>query len=183
LPGFENGFADHKDWLLFLTRPRTHSAEPSTEAQNKPYWVLSSNALPGRDNQYFRFGQLLSPAQMRKQVGKIETPENLIAYVNSLPRPPRATCKIINGLPEEGLGELIADNVMEIDGLTAKPHPNQNGYYLGCDHEGPQSQDCVLEDGGFVTWLENGRRRHIKARGGYVGVTLLWGKGVQCDAR
>ena len=183
LPGFENGFADHKDWLLFLSGPSPHSAEEPTEVQNKRHWVLSSNALPGHSNQYPRFGQLLTPEQMRKQFMMMETPENLMAYVNSLPRPPQAKCEILDGLPQEGLGETITDNEMEIDSLTAKPHPNQNGYYLGCDHEGPQSQDCVLEDGGFVTWLENGQRRHIKAKGGFVDVTLLRGKGVQCDAR
>ena len=182
LPSFDNGFADHKNWLLFLSRPSPHSAEEPTDVQNKRHWVLSSNALPGQSNQYPRFGQLLTPEQMRKQFMMMETPENLMAYVNSLPRPHQVKCEILDGLPVEGLGERIADNVMEIDSLTAKPHPNQNGYYLGCDHEGPQSQDCVLEDGGFVTWLENGQRRHIKAKGGFVGVTLLWGKGVQCDA-
>ena len=184
LPSFDSGFAEHKDWLLFLSRPTDNSAERSEEAQNETYWVLSSKALPGEGNQYTRFGHVvLSPETMRKQIGKMETPENLMAYGNSQPHPHRATCEILDGVPAEGLGEAVASDLMDVGSLTVKPHPEEKGYYLACDHEGPSSQQCVLEDGGFVTWLENGQRRHIKAKGGFVGVLLVWGKGVQCDAR
>ena len=182
LPGFENGFADQKDWLLFLSRPLASSAEESATPR-RPSWVLSSNALPGRRGQYYWFGQILAPEQMRKQVRPLETPENLMAYAASLPRPSQAKCEILNGLPEEGLGKPIADNVMEIEGLTVKPHPEEKGYYLACDHEGPSNQSCVIEDGGFVAWIENGQRRHINARGGFVRVVLNHKKGVTCAAQ
>ena len=102
-------------------------------------------------------------------------------YASSRLRLPQVECEIIDGLPAEGLGEPVIENIMDIVSLGVKSHPDKNASYLGCDHEGPQRQDCIVEDGGYITWLVNGQRRHIKAKGGYVGVKLVRGNGVQCQ--
>lgn len=179
LPGFGTSFVNHKDWILFIS----HEAYEIKAAQvnyNGPFWILAGHALPGRNNQYPWFGEMLTPAQMRERIKGMDTPENHMAYANSLPRPKAADCHIKADLPAEGLGETVRDNIMEIEGLTVKPHPDKTKSYLGCDHEGPQSQQCIIEDGGYITWLEDGQRKHIKAEGGLVSVWLMLSKGVRC---
>lgn len=180
LPGFRNSFAEHKDWLLFISN-RAYRMNTSLADTREPFWVKTGHALPGGPDKYTWFNEALTPAQMRERIKGLDTPENLIAYAKSQPRPKMATCLVQDGIPEEGLGEPAAVDLMDVGFLTVKPHPDENGYYLGCDHEGPQSQDCFIEDRGFITWLEDGQRKHIKAQGGNVSVRLMHGKGVRCD--
>jgi len=84
-------------------------------------------------------------------------------------------CTISGGVPEEGMGFYDKNSDAFDLGLTFK----KNG--LGCDHEGPTSQSCRIDEGGYVTWLEAGERRHIKASGGYVDIILEYNVGVRCD--
>jgi len=89
---------------------------------------------------------------------------------------PEATCVVLKGVPEEGLGVYSkASDVMDID-LTFKPTA------LNCYDENTRSQSCRLDAGGFITWIEYGQRRHIKAQGGLVDVTLWHQQGARCNA-
>ena len=83
---------------------------------------------------------------------------------------------VLKGIPAEGLGVYNApSDVMDID-LTFKPTA------LNCYEEGPRSQSCRIDAGGFITWVEYGQRRHIKAQGGLVDVTLWHQQGARCNA-
>ena len=89
---------------------------------------------------------------------------------------PEATCVVLKGIPAEGLGVYNEpSDVMDID-LTFKPTA------LNCYEEGPRSQSCRIDAGGFITWVEYGQRRHIKAQGGLVDVTLWHQQGARCNA-
>ena len=89
---------------------------------------------------------------------------------------PEATCVVLKGIPAEGLGIYNEpSDVMDID-LTFKPTA------LNCYEEGPRSQSCRIDAGGFITWVEYGQRRHIKAQGGLVDVTLWHQQGARCNA-
>ena len=89
---------------------------------------------------------------------------------------PEATCVVLKGIPAEGLGVYNEpSDVMYID-LTFKPTA------LNCYEEGPRSQSCRIDAGGFITWVEYGQRRHIKAQGGLVDVTLWHQQGARCSA-
>jgi len=89
---------------------------------------------------------------------------------------PEASCVVLKGVPEEGLGVYNkASDVMDID-LTFKPTA------LNCYDENTRSQSCRLDAGGFITWVEYGQRRHIKAQGGLVDVTLWHQQGARCNA-
>jgi len=180
LPGFGNSFAEHKDWLLFISN-RAYRMNTSLADTREPFWVKTGHALSGGPDKYTWFSEALTPAQMRERIKGMDTPKNLMAYASSMPGRIYAKCEILDGTPAEGLGEPAAADLMDVGFLTVKSHPDENGYYLGCDHEGPQSQECFIEDGGFITWLEDGQRKHIKAEGGNVSVRLVHGKGVRCD--
>ena len=89
---------------------------------------------------------------------------------------PEASCVVLKGVPEEGLGVYNkSSDVMDID-LTYKPTA------LNCYDETTRSQSCRLDAGGFITWVEYGQRRHIKAQGGLVDVTLWHQQGARCNA-
>ena len=94
--------------------------------------------------------------------------------MNSLPRPPKGVCNIRPGVPEEGLGVYHEDSDVYNLNLTFKDQS------LGCDHEGPQNQECRIEEGGYITWIEDGLRRHIRAEGGYADIVLTNGLGARC---
>ena len=175
LPGFYYGLADTDDWILFISNRAYEAKTDETASTDEPLWILSGRAMPRRENQYPWFGQALSPVQMREKIKGMDTPENLIAYVNSLPRPPKGVCNIQSGVPEEGLGVYHEDSDVYNLSLTFKDQS------LGCDHEGPQNQECRIEEGGYITWIEDGLRRHIRAEGGYADITLTNGLGARCD--
>ena len=89
---------------------------------------------------------------------------------------PEATCVVLKGVPDEGLGVYSkSSDIMDID-LTFKPTA------LNCYDENTRSQSCRLDAGGFITWIEYGQRRHIKAQGGLVDVTLWHQQGARCNA-
>ena len=175
LPGFDYSFADRKDWFLFISNRAYNAKTRDKDSTDEPLWIISGRAIPKRDNQYMWFGQTISPAQMREQIKGMDTPENIIAYVNSLPRPPKGVCNIQPGVPEEGLGVYRKDSDVYNLNLTFKDQS------LGCDHEGPQNQECRIEAGGYITWIEDGQRRHIRAEGGYADIILTNGLGARCN--
>ena len=174
LPGFHYGFADQKDWILFLSNRAYNTKIKNIDSSEEPLWILSGRALPARADKYMWFGEALTPAQMRERIKGMDIPENIMAYVNSLPKPKRGDCTIQSGLPEEGLGEYNQDSDVYNLNLTYRDQS------LGCDHEGPQRQDCRIEDGGYITWLEERQRRHIRAKGGYVDDVITEGLGARC---
>ena len=105
-------------------------------------------------------------------------PQKLAAISAQIVEPhiPEATCVVLKGVPEEGLGVYNkSSDVMDID-LTYKPTA------LNCYDETTRSQSCRLDAGGFITWVEYGQRRHIKAQGGLVDVTLWHQQGARCNA-
>ena len=175
LPGFDYSFAESEDWILFISNRAYETKTRDRDSTAEPLWIMSGRAMPRRESQYPWFGQALSPAQMREQIKGMDTPENLIAYVNNLPRPHKGVCNIQPGVPEEGLGVYHEDSDVYNLSLTFKDQS------LGCDHEGPQNQQCHIESGGYITWMEEGQRRHIRAEGGYVDVVLTHGLGARCN--
>ncbi len=86
---------------------------------------------------------------------------------------PRDECLIKEGLPVPGPGVPDVDKIMGFD------FSYRDGF-LGCDHEGPRTQACRLDAGGFITWAEAGKRRYILADTGYVDILLMRGTGVKC---
>lgn len=92
------------------------------------------------------------------------------------PRPieKQTKCEIMSGVPEEGLGHYDKLSDTYNFNLTFRKD------YLDCDHKGPNSQFCVLQKGGYVTWLENGQNRYIKANDGKLNIILKYKIGVRC---
>ncbi|MDA8707983.1 hypothetical protein N9M10_01280 [Hellea sp.] len=87
---------------------------------------------------------------------------------------PLGRCAIVKGVPKEGLGTYLPNDDVYQLGLTFKMN------FLDCDHEGPSNQFCSLRKGGYVTWLEEGQRRHIIAEEGDVHIVIKHKIGIRC---